>query len=195
MLRLISLDGHPSYTMKCIRNMVSTTRNYSKCYEKCNIKADIGPVFRMTPNELSFADVNAWKDIYSHNPRDKIFLKSDFYNSNPKNHRARNIISEENIERHADRRRLVAHAFSSKALTEQEYIIAGYVDKFIERLGKRYADKEVGPGGEFCNLVDWYNYTTFDIIGDLAFGSAATFECLEKGKSREVYLFRLYSIH
>ena len=148
----------------------------------------------MTPNELSFADVKAWKDIYGHNPRDKTFLKSNFYHFNPKD-RTRDIVTEENIERHAERRRLVAHAFSSKALTEQEYIIVGYVDKFIERLGKRYADKEVGPDGEFCNLVNWYNYTTFDIIGDLAFGSAATFECLEKGKSPEVSPLRLYSIH
>jgi len=79
-------------------------------------------------------------------------------------------------------RRMLAHAFSTKALMEQEDIIQGYVDLLIKRVGQRYAEKERGPDGEYCNLVKWYNYTTFDIIGDLAFGESTAFSCLQERK-------------
>lgn len=57
---------------------------------------------------------------------------------------------------------------------EQEDIIQLYVNKFITGIGKM-CDK----GMEF-NLVNWYNFTTFDIIGDLAFGEP--FGCLDRGQ-------------
>jgi hypothetical protein len=61
-----------------------------------------------------------------------------------------------------------------QALLEQEDIVRGYVDTFVEKLGKK-ADNET----QF-NLVDWLNFTTFDIIGDLAFGEP--FGCLKNEK-------------
>jgi len=84
--------------------------------------------------------------------------------------------------KHAEMRRMLSHAFSTKALMEQEDIIRGYGDLLIKRLGQRYAGKERGPDGEYCNLVNWYNYTTFDIIGDLAFGESTAFACLQERK-------------
>lgn len=44
-----------------------------------------------------------------------------------------------------------------------------YFDLLIQRLHEN-ADKPV-------DLVKWYNFTTFDIIGDLTFGES--FDCLE----------------
>jgi cytochrome P450 len=75
---------------------------------------------------------------------------------------------------HARQRRALSHAFSQKALLEQESIIRGYVDLFIERL-KPYA-----ASGEKVDMCNWYNWTTFDIIGDMAFGEP--FGCLRDGK-------------
>lgn len=65
---------------------------------------------------------------------------------------------------------------------EQEPVIQSYVDLLIKGLTQRYAGKERGPDGERCNMVNWYNYTTFDIIGDLAFGDAGAFACLQEGE-------------
>ena len=78
-------------------------------------------------------------------------------------------------EEHARQRRALSHAFSQKALLEQEGIIRGCVDQFIDRL------KPLAAGGREMNMCDWYNFTTFDIIGDMAFGEP--FGCLRDGQS------------
>lgn len=75
---------------------------------------------------------------------------------------------------HSRQRRALAHAFSLKALSEQESIIQGFVDKLIQNLRRMAAEKKT------FNMVDWLNFTTFDIIGDLAFGEP--FGCLDSGK-------------
>jgi len=72
-------------------------------------------------------------------------------------------------------RRLQAHAFSEKALTAQESFIQGYVSLFIKGISK---EAEVSKTG-LVPLGTWFNFATFDIIGDLAF--AESFGCLEKG--------------
>lgn len=50
----------------------------------------------------------------------------------------------------------------------------GYVDLLIARL------KEVETKGDgVVNMVHWFNFTTFDVIGDLAFGES--FSLLKEG--------------
>ncbi|MCJ1400938.1 hypothetical protein MMC11_004149 [Xylographa trunciseda] len=65
---------------------------------------------------------------------------------------------------HSQKRKSLAHAFSAKALREQEGVVLRYVDTWLTRLGER------ARRGDMVNLVEWYNWLTFDIIGDLAFG-------------------------
>ena len=52
---------------------------------------------------------------------------------------------------HSRQRRTLSHAFSQKALLEQESIIRGYVDLFVEQL-KPYAAQ-----GEEANMCDWFS--------------------------------------
>ena len=52
---------------------------------------------------------------------------------------------------HSRQRRTLAHAFSQKALLEQESIIRGYVDLFVEKLTP-YAQR-----GERVNMCDWFS--------------------------------------
>jgi cytochrome P450 len=85
---------------------------------------------------------------------------------------------------HARQRRALAHAFSQRALMEQEDILQGYVNKFILRL------KELASTGTPANMVSWYNFCTFDIIGDLSFGEP--FGCLEEGKEDFLIVIRIY---
>lgn len=62
-------------------------------------------------------------------------------------------------------RRVLAHAFSDKALMGQEPLVQRYVDQLIDRL------KEVtSANDEPVDMVKWYNWTTFDVIADLLFG-------------------------
>lgn len=63
---------------------------------------------------------------------------------------------------HARMRKLVAHAFSEKALREQESYLQEYVDKLIGKL-------QDGVDGGAQDLVKWYNFTTFDCMLELPF--------------------------
>ena len=76
---------------------------------------------------------------------------------------------------HSRERRLLSHAFSEKALRDQEDLIQSYVDLLVERL-----NGEISRSREPVDLCRWYNYTTFDIIGDLAYGEP--FNCLQESE-------------
>lgn len=52
---------------------------------------------------------------------------------------------------HSRQRRTLAHAFSQKALLEQESIIRGYVDLFIEKL------RPFAATGRPANMCDWFS--------------------------------------
>jgi cytochrome P450 len=69
-------------------------------------------------------------------------------------------------------RRLLNYAFSDRALREQEPLMKVFVDLLIQRLHENAKE-----GKTPINMVHWYEYTTFDIIGDLAFGES--FQCVE----------------
>ncbi|KAF2676351.1 benzoate 4-monooxygenase cytochrome P450 [Lentithecium fluviatile CBS 122367] len=120
-----------------------------------------GPVVRITPNELSFIDADVWKDVYGHHAtafeKDKMFYGPDSYGT------PAGIIRADNAA-HARQRKLVSHAFSDKALRDQEALLKGYAELLVTKL------KELGAKGMKTDLVKWYNFTTFDIMGDLAFG-------------------------
>ncbi len=87
------------------------------------------------------------------------------------------ILSANNAD-HARYRRLLAHAFSEKALHEQEYLPLAYIDLLTRRL--RGIVSSSGNHGAVVDIVKWLNFTTFDIVGDLALGES--FHCLEESK-------------
>lgn len=76
-----------------------------------------------------------------------------------------------NRENHSRYRRILSHGFSARSIQEQQPIVKGYIDLFIERL---HGISSKGP----VDVVSWYNYATFDIISDLTFGEP--FGCLAK---------------
>ena len=73
-------------------------------------------------------------------------------------------------------RRAMLPAFSKKALDEQEPLIRVYVDMLIDKLHGVAAKSQ----GQSTNMVRWYTFTTFDLIGDLAFGES--FDGLKSGR-------------
>lgn len=80
---------------------------------------------------------------------------------------------------HRKFRRLLEVPLSERAILNQEAIIQGYVDLFIQRLQENAAS-DVDPD-RTLNLVDWVTFVCFDILGDLAFGES--FHCLENAKT------------
>ena len=63
-------------------------------------------------------------------------------------------------------RKYLSHAFSERSLKEQEDLVSEIVDEFISHLGMH------ASGEDGANMVLWFNLTTFDIIGSLAFGES-----------------------
>ncbi|CAK1358781.1 unnamed protein product [Cercospora beticola] len=125
-----------------------------------------GEVVRTGPNELSFSGNAAYKDIYGHKKAGQRTLVKDpkFY-GNPS---GEYDIVNGNDEQHARMRRVFTHAFSDKALKRQEPLFLLYVDKLVAK-SKELSAKE--PERKF-NMVQMYNFTTFDIMGDLTFGES-----------------------
>ncbi|KAF2419707.1 pisatin demethylase [Tothia fuscella] len=129
-----------------------------------------GPVVRVSPNELCFDDASAWKDIYGSRPGHKNFHKDPIHVGSIQSLPGVTTITMADDADHARQRRALSHVFSTKALMEQEYIVKSYIDVFSTKM------KDFAQRGELVNVTDWFAYTTFDIIGDMALGEP--FGCL-----------------
>jgi cytochrome P450 len=126
-----------------------------------------GDAVRIAPNEVSFTSgETAWPEIYGFRSgkykNTGAYLKDLTWFPKPINGVYSMLLSDE--ANHSRMRRGLSHAFSDKALREQEKLVQQYVDLLVYRLGEHAAEKK------HVNIVHWYNYTTFDIICDLSFG-------------------------
>jgi averantin hydroxylase len=126
-----------------------------------------GPVVRTAPDELSYATSQAWKDVFQHRTGHEEFPKDPIALVRPPNG-VYSILGANRAD-HSHFRRLLSHAFSDKGIREQDPLIRQHVDLLIQRL-----HEHAGQGSQ--DMVDWYTWATFDIIGDLAFGEP--FNCL-----------------
>ncbi|OAL02314.1 cytochrome P450 [Phaeosphaeriaceae sp. SRC1lsM3a] len=137
-----------------------------------------GPIVRIAPNELSYADSAAWKDIYLNRPGQPLFEKNRtwFKKFAPDDPSSIMAFDEED---HARYRRAFSNSFSDKSLRDQAPVVESYVDVFIGRL------KEVSAGHKkskkTLDMSKWINYLAFDLSGDLSFGES--FDCLKNGEA------------
>ncbi|GKZ36884.1 hypothetical protein AbraIFM66950_008148 [Aspergillus brasiliensis] len=134
-----------------------------------------GEVVRISPNEVSLiCGETAFPDIYGFRTgkmKGHLNMSKDpVWYVTPSN--GAPSILQANDEDHSRGRRVLAHAFSDKALMGQEPLVQRYVNQLIDRL------KEVtSANNESVDMVKWYNWTTFDVIADLLFGEP--FGCLQ----------------
>ncbi|ORY03036.1 cytochrome P450 [Clohesyomyces aquaticus] len=131
-----------------------------------------GLVVRVAPNELSYADGAAWKDIYGNRPGHPLLQKNPttFQKMNPND--PKSIMSPDE-DAHSRMRKAFANAFSEKSLKDQSPLIEGHIQGFMSQLKSR--------SGKPIDLVEWLNFLTFDISGDLSFGES--FDCVKNGKA------------
>lgn len=127
---------------------------------------------RVGPTGLSFISPEAWLDIYARKPGQDEFYKDPLrYTKDLCINGAQEILTADEID-HARQRRVLAHAFSDKAIRAQEPLVRKHVDVLMSQLARNSTKGDV-------DMSKWLNWTTFDIIGDLAFGEP--FGCLETG--------------
>lgn len=138
------------------------------------LHAQYGSVVRIAPNELSFVgDAQTWNDIYGFKKVDNPKCHKD-----PKVYRAdlngsHSLISA-NDQDHARMRKILSHAFSDRALKDQEVILKHWVGKLISVLSAKANTHEP------VNMLTSYNCTTFDVMGDLTFSE--NLHMLDKGE-------------
>ena len=140
-------------------------------YKLKELHEQYGSTLRFSPNEISTIAPEAWKTIYGHKKEtSQQFIKDpDFYDASATP--VKDIIHADN-DGHKRMRRVMAHAFSEKALRGQADILSHHVDLFIAGISQR---AEMGP----IDITLWYTFATYDVVGDLAFGQS--FGCLKKG--------------
>lgn len=121
---------------------------------------------RFGPSDLSYIGQQAWKDIYGHqrerkeNPRDPQFY--------PPSENGAPSVADLNAEEHATLRRLMAPAFSDRAVKEQERMFHGFADLMVGTMQKAVVDGQ----GSCIDMVKTFNLTTFDIMAQLTFGES-----------------------
>lgn len=92
---------------------------------------------------------------------------------------------------HSRQRRVLAHAFSDRALREEHQpLIQHNVDLLMHQL--RRSTRDQTAKGK-VDLANWLNLATFDIIGDLTFGEV--FGCLEQGDYHPWVKLMAESVH
>ena len=128
-----------------------------------------GPVIRLAPDELSFSDNAAWKDIYTGGNLNKGLPKHQVYHT---------VLGYESLfdapdHSHSRMRKLFSkNFFSSLALATLEGRIQHYTDIFITRLKEQESSKSA-----VVNVQEWINHLTIDIAGDITLGE--NFGCLQ----------------
>lgn len=123
---------------------------------KRSLHAKYGSVVRVGPNELIFDTAQAWKDIYGHKsggkknfPKDK-----DFYF--PPVNGAHSIVTAGDAD-HSRGRRILSHAFSDRALKEQQDILEHYTAKLVEQLSN------ASSSADAIDMVKMWNCATVSI--------------------------------
>lgn len=144
------------------------------------LHAKYGDAVRVGPNEVSFiSGETAYPDIYGFRTgkykNTGAYLKDPAWFAPPVNGVWSIVVSGEAD--HSRMRRSLSYAFSDKALREQEQLVMGYVDLLINRLTEQ-AEKGIS-----VDIMRWYNFITFDVITDLAFGEPLY--CLRDNKYHE----------
>lgn len=124
-----------------------------------------GEVVRVGPNELSYINAKAWKDIYYHSKKD--FVKDpDFMGELPNG-----VVHIGTADRvtHSRMRKAFSHAFSDRALREQEHLIQRHTDNMVSMV-KGIIGQDAYSAK--LNLVEIYNLTAFDMMSELTFGES-----------------------
>ncbi|OQE44781.1 hypothetical protein PENCOP_c002G03928 [Penicillium coprophilum] len=125
-----------------------------------------GDYVRLGPTELSIADPRAVQAIYSSTAK---VSKGPWYTIlEPR----ASLQTVRDKQEHAQRRKVWDQGFSTRALRDYEPRVFRYTEQLVQVL-----EREVGNQ---INIAQWFNYYSFDVMGDLAFGKS--FNMLIDGK-------------
>lgn len=138
--------------------------------ESRDLHEKYGPIVRIAPDHLAVDGSIGWPQIFQHRPGKAEWPKQPgFYFPGD----TQSLIGGDH-ENHKRLRRQLNHAFSTDSMYEQEPVVQKYIDLFLSQFSTKAA------AGEVFDIVPWFNFLTFDIIGDLTF--ADSFHSLDGGE-------------
>ncbi|CAE7002708.1 Cytochrome P450 monooxygenase [Pyrenophora teres f. teres] len=144
-------------------------------YRKLHSK--YGDIVRVAPNELSFVNPDAWQDIHNrkqpHMEKHPVFIGAVPAVGATVGLSMARLASKD----HSRQRKALGYSFTTSALIQQQAVILKHVRKLISHLTVFARD------GKEIDMTDWYTYTTFDLMGDLALGEP--FGCLDQNGPTE----------
>ncbi|KAK1954598.1 cytochrome P450 [Colletotrichum sublineola] len=124
-----------------------------------------GDIVRIGPSELSISNPKAVTLIHSNRSP---CTKGPWYEVL---HPCYSLQTVRDKQQHTQRRKAWDKGFSSKALRDYEFRVADYTNQLLSQID---AHK-----GQPFNVTDWFNFYSFDVMGDLAFGKS--FGMLKEG--------------
>ncbi|KAI4121446.1 MAG: hypothetical protein LQ338_006353 [Usnochroma carphineum] len=139
---------------------------------------EYGDIIRLAPDEVSFANKEAWDDIYTFRRGHKRALRDKVFATAP-NDEVDNLITTTDPKFHMRVRGLLSNSFTENSLRTQHPLIQHHANTLVLKL-RELAAKGDARSGALVNITDWVNFFTMDVIGDLAFGEP--FGCIERGE-------------
>ncbi|KAA1118631.1 hypothetical protein PGTUg99_006590 [Puccinia graminis f. sp. tritici] len=146
-----------------------------------------GRFVRIAPNELSIADPDAVHIVLGHGTGT---TKSKFYDAFVAIHRG--LFNTRDRADHTRKRKIISSTFSQKSILEFEPYIADTLACFLRKMDQVASEpnlvqlpphsldsKHLDKHWRIIDILPWFNYLAFDIIGDLAFGER--FGMIERG--------------
>ncbi|CAI0653082.1 unnamed protein product, partial [Colletotrichum noveboracense] len=118
---------------------------------------------RVAPNELSYIQPQAWKDILGRPLKSEMYKDMRFFGGDAF---GRDSLVTTLPEDHTRMRRIFSHAFSNTALKAQEPLLIKYADQMVDTMGALASRNDARA----VNIVDLFNFCTFDVMADLTFG-------------------------
>ena len=121
-----------------------------------------GPVVRVAPDELSYVNAEAWRDIYGN----RKIAKNRVWAGQEEEHHPISIVSTDEST-HLRNRRALTGAFTEHAIVEHAPVFEGLIGLLIQKLKDAIIQ---GQGNAITDLTSWMNWLTFDVSGALSFG-------------------------
>lgn len=134
------------------RNIRQAGHTLCICRLRRRAVVSLGPVVRISPNDLSLNSARSWSDLYGHRKgRVNPFVNSVFYDGGNFADQAHSIVSERDPQMYHQMRRFLSRAFSDTSWMDQEALAAKNINCFIRRIGRE----------ETVDLTHWFNLLTF----------------------------------
>lgn len=137
-----------------------------------NSRVPLGPIVRLSPDEVDVTDLAAVKEIHSIKGG---FGKSDWY-GRLISAGVTNVFSTNDIEFHRRHRRLLQQPLSESALKTVEPYVRDKAELAIRRIGSEMESRGA------VDVFKWSLFFSTDVIGELTFGES--FRMLDIGKVR-----------